>query len=88
MKKIGNWSINYFHKRGFVLLILIFAAVFIVPSCNRKVGVKPGGTQKTDKTKCKCKKKKGGVFSYSSFKESTPFKSDIIVDIEIFTVQI
>jgi len=47
----------------FVLLICIFAAAMMWTGCQRKTGVKPGGKLKTNTSKCKCKKKNGGIYS-------------------------
>lgn len=46
-----------------VLLIFFFITLGIVSGCHKKTGVKPGGQLKVDKSKCKCKKKKGGIYS-------------------------
>lgn len=48
---------------GIILLILIFAVVLNVSSCNRNIGLKSGGSSKSVKSKCKCKTKKGGIFA-------------------------
>lgn len=47
---------------GIMLLILIFAVVLNASSCHRNVGVKSGKQLKADKSKCKCKNKKGGKY--------------------------
>ena len=49
-------------SKGIVMVILIFAVVLIGTGCHKKIGVKSGGELKPDKSKCKCKKKKGGVY--------------------------
>ncbi len=48
--------------KGIVRLILIFTVVLNGSGCHRKVGVKSEGQSKTDKSKCKCKTKKGGIY--------------------------
>ena len=63
MKVFNEKPKNSSNSKGIVLLILIFAVVFIGSSCHRKVGVKSDGQLKSDKSKCKCKKKKGGVYA-------------------------
>jgi len=52
------------------LIVLIFSIIFfsfVISSCHKKVGVKPGGQLKKKTDKCLCKKKKG---LYSSAIES------------------
>lgn len=51
------------NSKGIILLILIFAIVLIGSSCHRKVVIKSQGQLKSDKSKCKCKKNKGGVYA-------------------------
>lgn len=48
----------------FILVIFIFAVVFIWTGCHRKIGVKPGEQPKTKTSKCKCKKKNALYSSY------------------------
>ncbi|GEM_PF-4104908 len=54
---------NYVLNR-LILLICIFAVVFIWTGCHRKIGVKPGEQPKTNKSKCKCKKKNALYSNY------------------------
>jgi hypothetical protein len=63
---------KYSVSNRFVSLICIFAVVIVGSGCNRKVGVKPGGTLKTSTSKCKCKKKNGGIYS-ETFIQSPSF---------------
>lgn len=54
---LGNskpYRINYI-----LLIVSVILIVFIVSSCHKKVGVKPGGQLKKKEDKCLCKKKKG-----------------------------
>lgn len=53
-------------SKRIIILICIFVAATTWSGCHRKVGVKPGGQLKTDTSKCKCKKKKGGIYAHYS----------------------
>jgi hypothetical protein len=53
-------------KLNRITLIICFLSIsFVWSGCNRKVGVKPNGHQKTSTGKCKCKKKVG-IYSSNS----------------------
>jgi len=71
---------SYGSKR-MLLLICIFATAIIWSGCHRKIGVKPGGQLKTDTSKCKCKKKKGGIYSQNS-NVLTTFNLDFLIVID------
>ncbi|RPH33159.1 MAG: hypothetical protein EHM93_06405 [Bacteroidales bacterium] len=73
MKALKDRHKKSYNNLGLVMLILIFAVALIGLSCQRKVGVKPGGQLKTDKSKCKCKTKKGGVYADSNVHKSLYF---------------
>jgi hypothetical protein len=64
------------YLKGIVLLICIFATVTLLSGCNRKVGVKPGEQLKTNKSKCKCKKRNGGIYSEVTTQRTTFFFSE------------
>jgi hypothetical protein len=59
------------YLKGIVLLICIFATVTLSSGCNRKVGVKPGEQLKANKSKCKCRKHNGGIYSEVPNQKST-----------------
>lgn len=63
-----------------VLLICIFAFSIIWTGCNRKVGVKPGGKLKTSTSKCKCKKREGGIYSVISKQKVSGFYNNLPIE--------
>jgi len=64
-----------------LIVICFFATAMIWSGCHRKTGVKPGGQLKTDTSKCKCKKKKGGIYSQHSSLRTT-FNLDHLIVID------
>lgn len=60
---------NLIRFRVFAMFTLFLAGVLLISGCNRKIGLKPGEQSKKDKSKCKCKKTKGGIYAayYSHF---------------------
>ena len=78
MFKDGCKKSSYLNR--IILLICIFTTTTIWSGCNRKVGVKPGGQLKSNTSKCKCKKRSGGIYSETFIQKSKINCFDLLND--------
>ncbi|MBN1988269.1 MAG: hypothetical protein JW783_02585 [Bacteroidales bacterium] len=71
----GTGTKSYININAFVLLLalMLVATIPVTTSCNKRVGVKPGGEVKHNtKRKCKCSKKTTRWRPQSSLQQAVP----------------
>ena len=68
------------NTQNFNVLIITLFILLLICSCNKKVGVKPGGKLDSAKEKCKCKKRKGLYSTLDQKKQFYTFEQNHIYE--------